>query len=116
MLVKRHVTVHHSTDTYGGKVLNLYVVFLLYVSTKVLVAILKTVPDALNAVCPETVLQLVLPGMATLGDRLVGGIDQHCLDSGRAKLYSQKRTAFGNCLFCVTHNSFSFYCIFVTLY
>ena len=39
-----------------------------------------------DAVSPETINQLVFPLKATLCDRVVVGVNQDSLDSGRAKL------------------------------
>ena len=77
---------HHRTDTDGCENLYLCVVFLKYLFTEVCVTVLQTEPDSLNAVGPQSINQLVFPVVAALCDDLVFRVDQHGLNTGRAKL------------------------------
>jgi hypothetical protein len=53
-----------------------------YISAEVCVTVLKTEPDCLCAICPKTVLELILPLVTSLCYWLVLFIDENCLDSG----------------------------------
>ena len=87
---------HHSTYANCSQVLNLYLVLLEHVLAQVSVAVLQTEPDALHAVCPQPVYKLILPGMTTLGNRLVFRIYEHSLDTGRTKLDTENGLSFFN--------------------
>ena len=77
---------HHRRNTDGSQLLDFTVVLSLHVLAEVGIAILQTFPDGVDAVSPETINQLVFPLKATLCDRVVVGVNQDSLDSGRAKL------------------------------
>jgi hypothetical protein len=61
LLVESHIAVHHSGETNGGEGLDFTVVLLLDVLAEVGIAVLKTVPNGLGRVGPETVYQLIFP-------------------------------------------------------
>ena len=86
ILTESHVAVHHRRNTDGSQLLDFAVVLSLHVLAEVSVAILQTFPDGVDAVSPEAINQLVFPLKATLCDRVVVGVNQDSLDSGRAKL------------------------------
>lgn len=102
LLVKSHIAVHHGTDADGCKLLYLRVILLADISAEVFVAILKTAPDVLDAVGPQSVDQLIVPRVVALRDGFVVRVDQNGLDSGRSKLDSEYRLAcFDDCFgFC----------------
>ena len=84
--VEGHVAVHHGADADSRKVRNFHIIPLAHVFPQVGIALLQSGPDSLQAVGPETVLKLVLPFMAALGDRHVLPVDQDSLDTGTAEL------------------------------
>ena len=81
-----HIAVHHSRDADAGENLYLGVVLLEDILAEIGIAVLKTEPDSLGAVGPETVHQLILPCVRTLCDRLVFLVHEDSLNAGRAKL------------------------------
>lgn len=100
LLVESHVTVHHGTDPYGGEVFYLDAILCLHIVAQGGVAVLQTLPDSLDAIGPQTILQLVLPGMGALRYRLVLIIDEDGLDTGRAELYSENGFTLLYSFFC----------------
>ena len=89
LLVEGHVAVHHGREADGGQCLNLAVVLLHHVLAQVGVAVLQAVPDGFGRVGPQTVDELVLPLVTPLGDGLVLLVDEHGLDAGGTKLYTE---------------------------
>lgn len=74
---------------------------LLHPETKwVGVAVLQTVPDAVDAVGPEAVNELVLPLVTTLCYRLVLLVDEDSLDAGRAELDTEHSLTSDDSFFC----------------
>ena len=98
-----HITVHHGTETNCGQTFNLDLILFKNILAEVSIAILKTIPDSLDAICPQSVNQLVFPSVAALSYRLVLLIDENCLYSGRAELDSEYGFTLLNYLFC-PHN------------
>ena len=94
---------HHCAHADGGETLNLDAVLRLDIGTEVSVAVLHTVPYSLDAVCPQTVDELVFPFMTALGDGGVVLVDENGLDSRRTEFYSENGLAFLYCLFSVVH-------------
>ena len=57
------------------------------------VTILQSIPDGLNAICPKSVNQLVLPGVTSLSDGLVFLVNQNSLDSSGTEFYTKNGLA-----------------------
>ena len=101
--VKCHISVHHGTESDRSQFLDRYSVFFLYIFCHIAVAVLKTCPDIVQRVGPQSVLITVLPCMASGCDRIVLLIDQYCFNSCRTEFDSQKRFSALNDFFYVTH-------------
>ena len=89
LLVECHVPVHHGADADGGQLLQFNAVLALDVGTQLRVAVLQSCPNVVYAVSPQAVHKLVFPCVAALGYGFVFLVDEHGLDTGRAKLYAQ---------------------------
>ena len=87
--VKCHISVHHGTESDRSQFLDRYSVFFLYIFCHIAVAVLKTCPDIVQRVCPQSVLITVLPCMASGCDRIVLLIDQYCFNSCRTEFDSK---------------------------
>ena len=101
--VKCHISVHHSTESDRSQFLDRYSVFFLYIFCHIAVAVLKTCPDIVQRVCPQSVLITVLPCMASGCDRIVLLIDQYCFNSCRTEFDSKICFSAFNDLFYIAH-------------
>ena len=88
-IVESHVTVHHGTDTDGCQVFYFDAVLAFYVCAKISIAVLYSSPDGFNAVGPESVFQLVFPGVTSLSNRFIFLVNQDSFDSGRTEFNTQ---------------------------
>ena len=91
---------HHCTYADSRKILDLDIVLLADIVAQVSVAILETIPNSLDAVCPETINELVFPRMATLSDRSIILVDENRLDAGGAKLDTEDGFTLLYSFFC----------------
>ena len=96
---------HHGTEPYGGKRLYLCIILLAYISAKVCIAVLNTMPNGFHAIGPETIHKLILPLVTALRNRLVLLIDEYSLDTGRAQLHAEHSSTLLNGFFC-GHSSY----------
>ena len=71
------------------QVLYLTVIFCQYVLAQVSIAVLQSVPDAVHAIGPQTIHELVLPLVTALCNRLVLLVNENGLDAGRTELYAE---------------------------
>ena len=93
ILIECHISVHHSTETDTCKSSNLSIIFLLNICSHIAVAVLKSCPDSIKTVCPDTVYQLVFPFVTSRSDRSIVLIDKNCLNSCGTKLNTKNRFA-----------------------
>ena len=101
--VKCHISVHHGTESDRSEFFNCYSVLFLYIFCHVTVTVLKTCPDIIQRVSPQSVLVTVLPCVASGCNWIVLLIDQYRFDSCRTEFDSQKRFSALNDFFYVTH-------------
>ena len=97
--VKRHIAVHHGRKTDGADLLDRHTVLFPHLSRQPCIAVLQSAPDIIQRVCPDSVLQSVLPLMAAGGERHIVLPDQHRLDSGGSQFDPQIRFPFPDLLF-----------------
>jgi len=89
---KRHIPVHHGADANGGETGDLYTILFFDVFAQGGIAVLKTFPDGLDAIGPQTIDELVLPGVTALCDGLVVFVNQHSLDTCGSEFNAQHGT------------------------
>ena len=102
--VKRHVSVHHGTDSKSTYACKLHTVFTQNIFCHILIAGLETFPDFLQAVCPDTIHILILPSVTAGCDGLVLIINQNCLDPCGTELDSKCCTVLKNRCFCLIYS------------
>ena len=100
LLVECHVAVHHGADTDACEDFYFCNILFEYVCTQVGVAVLKSIPYSLYAVCPQSVHELVFPVVTALCYRLVLLIYEDSLDAGRAKLDAEDGFSLLDSFFC----------------
>ena len=83
VLVKRHVAVHHGTDSDRTDPHQLEPVFLTYAGGQVSIAGLDSLPDLFQRVGPDVVMQLVFPNEVPRSNDLVVIGYQDRFDPGR---------------------------------
>ena len=88
--IKRHVAMHHGTDSKCSDAGKLHVIFFLYILHKVAVTALQTFMNIIQRICPDTVFVAVLPIIASGCDWIVFIIHQNCFDSCRSELDSKR--------------------------
>ena len=103
LLVESHIAVHHGRDTDTSQNLEFRIVLLEHILAEISIAVLQTIPDGLGAIGPESVDQLVFPGVTALGDGFVLLVDEDGLDTGRAKLDTENGFTLLDGFFCC-HN------------
>ena len=84
-LIKGHIPMHHGAETDGADPLQLHAILPFYIRRQIPIAILQSVPDIFQTICPDIVFIPILPIMAARGNRHVFFIDQHCLDPCRTE-------------------------------
>ena len=109
LLVESHIAVHHGRDADASQNLEFRIVLLEHILAEISIAVLQAIPDGLGAIGPESVDQLVFPGVTALGDGFVLLVDEDGLDTGRAKLDTENGLTLldgffccHNCLFSIT--------------
>ena len=102
--VKRHISMHHGTDTKSTYTCKLHPIFFLNIFCHILVAALETFPDLLQAVCPDTIYILVFPFIGTGCDGLIFIVYQNCLDPCGTKLNTKSCTVLKNGCFCLINS------------
>ena len=102
LVVECHVSVHHGGKSHGSQCGQIGAILSVHVRSQLRVSVLQTAPDGLKTVSPDTVHQLVLPGVIPLGNNLIPVVYQHCLDAGGAQLNPKGGAAVHN-IFSVTH-------------
>ena len=103
--VERHITMHHTgkTDTADGR--QCLAVFSPDILCQTSVAALQAVPDILQAVGPDVILQTVLPVMGAHSDGLMCFVYQNRLNSGGTELNTEGGAALSDCiLYCFAHD------------
>ena len=103
LFIKRHITMHHGTDTQCTYRFQFYIIFRFYILRHILIAVLDTCPDIFQAVCPDSVFVTVFPLMSAGCDRLIFIIHKYCLDSGGSELNTK-------CCFVCKDRCFCFCC------
>ena len=101
LFIKRHIAMHHGTDTKRTYAYKLHSIFFLNIFCHILVTALETFPDLLQAVCPDTIHILVLPFIGSGCDGLVLIVHQNYLDPCGTKLNTKSRAILKNCCFCL---------------
>ena len=91
---------HHGADTDACEDFYFCIILFEYVCTQVGVAVLKSIPYSLYAVCPQSVHELVFPVVTALCYRLVLLIYEDSLDAGRAKLDAEDGFSLLDSFFC----------------
>ena len=104
LFIKRHIAMHHGTDTKRTYACKLHSIFFLNIFFHILVTALETFPDLLQAVCPDTIHILVLPFIGSGCDGLVLIVHQNCLDPCGTKLNTKSRAILKNCCFCLIYS------------
>ena len=81
VLIERKVAVHHCGDTDAADLGESYAELLLNICLQCLVAFLNSLMDEIHGVCPDAVLETVLPFEVALCNRQMVLVDQDCLDT-----------------------------------
>src|SRR5574344_1567034 len=65
LLIKCHIAMHHSTESNDTDVFQFYTILFLHIIFQATITVLKTIPDILQTICPNTILQTILPFMTS---------------------------------------------------
>ena len=91
VLVKGHITMHHSGKSHGTYGMQCYIVFSLHIFFQGPEAGFKSCLRIFQMISPYSLFKPVFPVIAALGNRAVFSVYQHCLYSGRTEFDSQSR-------------------------
>ena len=100
LFVKWHISMHHGADAKCTYRFQFYVIFCLHIPCHILITVLKTCPDIIQTVCPDTVFITVFPFMTAGCDWLIFVIYKYCFDPGRTKFNTKRCFVSENRCFC----------------
>ena len=108
LCIKRHIAVHHSAESQCPQRSQLLTVFCLHIVCQALITALQSFPDVLQAICPNIVLQSVLPVVSSHGNGGVANIYQYRFDPGGTEFNTKNRlSCFDGFFCCFVHLIFS---------
>ena len=106
VFIKSEIPMHHSTKSDCPKPCQCNVIFCLHICRHLAVAVLKTGPDILQSVSPDSIVQTVFPLMISGSNGRMILTNQHSFDTGGAKFQTHDSFSSFNVFFdcvCVTH-------------
>ena len=89
VLVKRHISMHHSAKTDGADISKYHIVFFFHIFAIFSLAIAKTCPNIVQCIGPDSIIQTIFPFTITGSDRMMFFIDQNRFNSCRTKFQSK---------------------------
>ena len=111
--IKRHIAVHHATESQCSQSSQLFTVFCLHIVCQALVTPLQSFPDVFQAIGPNIVLQTVLPVVSSHGNGGVASIYQYRFDSGRTEFNTQNRLSRFDRFFCCFVHCILSFCFYI---
>ena len=91
VLIKCHISMHHRAEPDRADACQRCVIFFPDVTDQFPVAVFKPCPYILQRICPEPILQPVLPFVVARRYRIMTLIHKHRLNPRRAKLQPKRR-------------------------
>ena len=93
-LIKSKIPMHHGRKTNRPYLCKFHIIFFLYITDKILIAALKSLPHIIKIIGPYTVYILIFPFITSRSKRRTSFLNKNCFDSGRTKFNSQRCSSF----------------------